>query len=69
MKPKGDSKMTTRKLALLLAIAIIGGATAASAAVNTGLSCCTNHVCCHDGAKCMMNHKEAYLDCRPPVCK
>ncbi|MGO9237132.1 MAG: hypothetical protein ACLP4V_24795 [Methylocella sp.] len=30
--------MTTRKLALLLAIAIIGGATAASAAVNTGLS-------------------------------
>jgi hypothetical protein len=60
--------MTTRKLALVLVVTIIGG-TAASAAVNTGLSCCMNHVCCHDGAKCMMNHKEAYLDCRPPVCK
>jgi len=60
--------MTLRKIAFLFAFALIGG-TAVAREVNTGLSCCTSHTCCHDGAKCMMNHTEAFINCRPPVCK
>lgn len=57
-----------RKAAFLAIFALIGGA-AVAREVNTGLSCCTSHTCCHDGAKCLINHTEAFINCRPPVCK